>query len=64
MDELTKPQKEAIKKRRKYRCNRDSKTHRSSTLIIHHKNRNTHDNRPSNLRVLCKKHHDELHSHD
>lgn len=61
MAELTDKQKEAIKKRRRYICDRDKRRHRSSTLEIHHKDRNANHNDPRNLRVLCKDHHDDLH---
>lgn len=61
MPELTPRQRETIIKRRGYLCDTDKRRHRMSNLEIHHKNRNPDNNDPSNLRVLCKKHHDELH---
>ena len=61
MSELTEMQKEAIKKRRGYICDRDGQKHRSKTLEIHHKDRNRQHNKSQNLRVLCDKHHDDLH---
>lgn len=64
MSELSNAKKEAIKKRRGNICNRDGKKHNPSTLIIHHKDRNIHNNVSTNLRVLCKKHHKELHAND
>lgn len=64
MSELSSTEKEAIKKRRSNICNRDGKKHQTRTLIIHHKDRNTHNNASTNLRVLCKKHHKDLHAND
>ena len=61
MPELTTPQKEAIKRRRKYRCDRDKRKHLSRNLIIHHKDRNPENNDSQNLRVLCIRHHVDLH---
>lgn len=61
MSELTEAQKEAVKERRGYTCDRDGRKHRSETLEVHHKDRKTQHNAPENLRVLCKKHHDDLH---
>jgi hypothetical protein len=61
MSELSDADKEAIKKRRGYRCDRDGRKHQSRTLQIHHKDRNRQHNESDNLRVLCKKHHAELH---
>lgn len=53
--------KERIKRRRSYICNACGKKKRSSNLEIHHKDRNRHNNDPSNLRVLCIDCHDTLH---
>ncbi len=64
MSLLSENDKEKIKKRRNYICNRDGRKHRSSTLIIHHKDRDPHNNDPNNLRLLCRKHHKELHAND
>ena len=64
MSLLSDEDKENIKRRRGFHCDRDGKVHRSSTLEIHHKDRHPQHNDPSNLRVLCKKHHDELHGRD
>ena len=64
MSLLSNDDKENIKKRRGYRCNRDGERHRSKTLEIHHKDRNPHNNVSINLRVLCKDHHDEAHGVD
>ena len=61
---LTEAQKEDIKKRRGYICDKDGRKHRSGTLIIHHKDRNPHNNDPANLRVLCDDCHTDLHSKD
>ena len=64
MSLLSDNDKERIKKRRGYLCDRDDRKHRSSTLVIHHKDRDTHHNVSTNLRVLCDKHHKDLHAHD
>ena len=59
---LSDAEKEAIKKRRGFVCDADKQKHRSSNLEVHHKDRNPKHNEPENLRVLCIKHHDKLHS--
>jgi hypothetical protein len=64
MGELTPSEKKEIIARRGNRCDRDSKIHRTSSLEVHHKDRNPSNNDPSNLRVLCRRHHDELHGRD
>ena len=53
--------KERIKRRRGYICNACGKKKLSRNLEIHHKDRNRHNNDPSNLRVLCIACHDALH---
>jgi hypothetical protein len=60
--ELTPSQREEILRRRHYRSDGDGEVHRPSNLDIHHKDRNPKNNDPSNLRVLTKKEHQELHS--
>lgn len=61
MAQLTEAQKEAIKERRGYICDRDGRRHQSKTLEIHHKDRNRQHNESENVRVLCNKHHVDLH---
>lgn len=61
MPELTPEQKEEIIRRRRCKSDSDGKIHRISTLEIHHKDRNPNNNKPSNLRVLTKDEHQELH---
>ena len=61
MPELSKEQKDAIIARRGNKSDKDGKTHRTSTLVIHHKNRKPTDNRPKNLRVLTDQEHKDLH---
>lgn len=58
---LSSAEKYAIKKRRGFRCNRDGKVHKPRSLVIHHKDRDPENNDPRNLRVLCRKHHNDLH---
>lgn len=58
---LTESQRHAIIKRRGRRCDRDDRVHTYDNLEIHHKNRDRGNDSPINLRVLCKKHHQELH---
>lgn len=64
MSKLTPSEKEEIIARRGNRCDRDDKIHRTPSLEIHHKDRNPDNNDPSNLRVLCRQHHQDLHSRD
>jgi hypothetical protein len=61
MSELTIEQRLAIIKRRDYRDDITGKKHPAKVLEIHHKNRNTKDNRGSNLRVLTIEQHQDLH---
>ncbi|MCK4329209.1 HNH endonuclease [candidate division WOR-3 bacterium] len=58
MSLLSSSQKEAIIRRR---SDKDGRVHRITNLEIHHKDRNTNNNDPRNLRVLTIKEHDELH---
>jgi hypothetical protein len=62
MGKLTQAQKDAIIDRRGSVCDRDGRKHR--ILEVHHKDRDPENNDPKNLRVLCPKHHDELHGRD
>ena len=61
MPELTPAQRLAIIKRRGYLDDITKQKHPAKVLEIHHKNRNPNDNRASNLRVLTKKQHQDLH---
>jgi hypothetical protein len=61
MPELTPKQREEIIRRRGNISDKDKEKHPISNLEIHHKNRNTLDNDPKNLRVLTKKEHEDLH---
>lgn len=58
---LTESQRHAIIKRRGRQCERDGRVHAYGSLEIHHKDRNQGNDSPRNLRVLCKRHHQELH---
>jgi len=58
---LSESKRYAIIKRRGRQCDKDGKMHTYGNLEIHHKDRNRKNNAASNLRVLCKKHHQELH---
>ena len=64
MGMLTPSEKEGIIARRGNRCDRDDKIHRTSNLEVHHRDRDPENNDPGNLRVLCKRHHNELHGRD
>ena len=61
MSLLSEQDKYEIMKRRGFKSNKDDKKHRSSTLVIHHKDRNPENNDSSNLRVLTNEEHKELH---
>jgi hypothetical protein len=58
---LSEDEKYAIKKRRHFKSDKTGERHRPNNLEIHHKNRNPHDNRPENLRLLTPQEHEELH---
>ncbi len=58
---LTEDEREKIIRRRGTKSDKTGNKSRIDALEIHHKNRNTNNNDPSNLRVLTKKEHDELH---
>lgn len=62
MPELTPSQREEIIRRRGTKSDKTGKKSRIDYLEIHHKDRNTKNNDPQNLRVLTIKEHDELHS--
>jgi len=61
MPELTSDERLAIIKRRKYRDDITKQKHPDKVLEVHHKNRDTKDNKTSNLRLLTKKQHQDLH---
>ena len=61
MTELTPKEREEIIRRRGTKSDKTGKKSRIDYLEIHHKNRNTNNNDPQNLRVLTKKEHDDLH---
>lgn len=61
MSLLTPDEREEIIRRRGCQSSKTGKVHRISNLEIHHKDRNRHNNDPSNLRVLNEKEHDDLH---
>jgi hypothetical protein len=61
MAKLTQSQREEIIRRRGTKSDKTQKKSRIDNLEIHHKDRNPNNNDPSNLRVLTKKEHDELH---
>ena len=46
------------------RGGKSDKSGKTRNLEIHHKDRNPGNNKPSNLRVLTEKEHDELHASD
>ncbi len=62
MAKLTSSQREEIIRRRGTKSDKTGKKSRIDNLEIHHKDRNTNNNDPKNLRVLTKKEHDDLHS--
>ncbi len=61
MPELTPDQREEIIRRRGTKSDKTKKKGRIDNLEIHHKDRNPLNNKPTNLRVLTKKEHKELH---
>ena len=61
MSLLSSGDREDIIRRRGCRSSKTGRVHRISSLEIHHKDRNRHNNEPSNLRVLTKEEHDDLH---
>jgi len=58
---LTPEQREEIIRRRGTKSDKTGNKSRIDSLEIHHKDRNPQNNEPTNLRVLTKKEHDELH---
>ena len=58
---FTPSEREEIIRRRGCKSNGDGQVHRISNLELHHKDRNTSNDAPRNLRVLTKKEHDDLH---
>lgn len=61
MAKLTSSQREAIIERRGNISDGDGKKHRTSNIDVHHKDRNTDNNDPRNLRLLTRKEHQDLH---
>ena len=61
MPELTQEEREEIIRRRDTKSDKTGKKGRINYLEIHHKDRNPLNNKPTNLRVLTKKEHKELH---
>jgi len=61
MAELTSSERERIISRRGNICDACGSKKWTSNLEIHHKDRNRSNNDTSNLRVLCKDCHDDLH---
>jgi len=64
MPRLTASQREKIIRRRGTKSDKTGNKSRIDYLEIHHKDRDTDNNDPKNLRVLTKKEHDELHAGD
>ena len=58
---LSPEQREEIIRRRGTKSDKTGKKSRIDSLEIHHKDRNPNNNDPTNLRVLTKKEHEELH---
>ena len=61
MSFLTNEEREKIIRRRGTKSDKTGKKSRIDRLEIHHKDRNPLNNDPTNIRVLTKKEHDELH---
>ncbi len=62
MPELTPKQREEIIRRRGTKSDKTGEKSRIDALDIHHKDRNTENNDPRNLRVLKRKEHQDLHA--
>ncbi len=58
---LTPSEREAIIRRRGNISDGDGQKHPITNLVIHHKDRNTENNDPENLRVLTPQEHRDLH---
>ena len=61
MAPLSSSKREEIIRRRETKSEKTGEKSRIDNLEIHHKDRNPDNNDPSNLRVLKKKEHDDLH---
>ncbi|MBI2171737.1 MAG: HNH endonuclease [Chloroflexi bacterium] len=61
MPKLTPDKREEVIRRRGNISDGDGKKHPITNLEIHHKDRNTDNNAPKNLRVLTKNEHQVLH---
>ena len=62
MAKLTPSEKEKIIRRRGTKSDKTGNKSRIDNLVIHHKDRNPENNDPSNLSVLTKKEHKNLHN--
>ena len=61
MAKLTSEEREEIIRRRGCRSDVTGRTHRISSLEIHHRDRDPENNDPRNLRVMTRKEHQDLH---
>ena len=61
MAQLTPSEREAVIRRRGNISDGDGQKHPITNLVIHHKDRNTENNDPENLRVLTPEEHRDLH---
>ena len=61
MSSLSEKDKHELMKRRGFKSDKTGGKNPASNLEVHHKNRDTRDNRPENLRLLTKKQHQDLH---
>jgi len=58
---LSEEEKHSLMKRRGFKSDKTKRRHPPSKLVVHHKNRDPHNNRPENLRLLTKQEHKDLH---
>ena len=58
---LSEEEKHELMKRRGFKSDKTGQKHSESSLVVHHKNRDPHNNKPENLRLLTKKEHKDLH---
>ncbi len=59
---LTTAEKTEIMKRRGYKSDKSGNRNPGDNLVVHHKDRNPNNNDPTNLRLLTKKEHQDLHA--
>ena len=64
MPRLTPAKREEIIRRRGTKSAKTRNKSQINNLEVHHKDRNTENNDPKNLRVLTKKEHHDLHNRD